>query len=890
MSAGHHTRIALWAIACLVLVSCREVDSPKPQVETQVAGKRLPGIKYTPLPATLPPAPSGELVTLTEANADAVVRDVLIGLRYALALDRLRPVPPPLGVAYKEKEVVIGGGAITRSMRFNRKGLGWSETRYAGAAEIVAGRLATKVLSRDKLTGLGSASLAIDGYRTQVGGEDYTVWANLTATLGSPARRMSGDIVVRRADGHEVQLRGFDAWFDQPCPTYLDCPAFNGGAVALAVTADVYLAGGGRVRLQSVDALQHSRAWPSAPARGELRLQGTAATPLRVRIRSTEWLAFFPEIDTDGYPVRIATRSIPDLLTGVAPALTPVAPLAVTTRRETIEVGSSYRYSAIQSSDGNGDPLTARWRVLASTQGATLRLDQADRAEVTITALSPGEAVVELTVDDGAHQSSSSFVLTAVPSSAPPITRELVVDDLLAGGGDRRAAVGEPVEFDFRGSQVHDLGPWTTNLALDTDFSLDGSFEVLGGGRFRFVGHSAGLYRVMANTCDGCGYYTSVATIAVGDTPLPHDALQLVGRHQSPVHAPTLGDLDGDGLVDVVGIVEGYASNTTRIAVIRQLSPGRFGARELYDSGNVQLVPPRIIDVDDDGRVDIVAWTPGYAVVLFQQGDGGFAAALGMHDQCAFVSWMAFPALADGLGDYDGDGTAELAWTARSCSTPQMTRLVPPDANSTLWHGETAAIPFVKPASDWIADLLRAYFADFDGDGRGDVVGYERHWTTGAPGYHQELRFYAGQTDGSLLEAGTVQLHANSDPYPETGDLDGDGVPEVVSRWTGRGGEFGGGAVVMRRSGGAWTGVTLDLPDSVQQHWLADVDADGDQDVVMRDDRWLRVARWASGGLVLGPRQPRLGGAGTLRIEFGDLDGDGGIDQVDDDLYLVLTR
>lgn len=885
-SADSLARHSALFLALLVLAGCGEgVATEKDPAAAEK--KKLASVDYVPPPAVLPPLLGGAPVALTAVNADAVARDAVEALRHAIALQVWRP-NPPLGIKFKQKEVPLGGGTALRSAHYNKKGWGWTETVYNGfvdgARTYAAGRVASHVVFRDKVTGAGIALVAVDGLRIVSADEDVTVWANLVFTIGPMPPAMSGDVALRRDDGYAVQLRGFNLSNEATCVDPADCPAFAGVQVIDGLAGSVNLSTGGSLPLAQTQRLQVVRETQARPARGEIALTGTGNTALRLRFWSTEWLALFLDANGDGAAEALATRSMPDLLADTADAANPVAPDAgAGPARFVVDVGTPYRHSALHSADGNGDFLTARWRVVAATQGAELAFDHDDRPEVTLTALTPGESVVELEVSDGTLHDTTVFVVEARANSVPGATTWLERGPAVATRADSAIAVGSPVVLDYRSSWLESFGPIAPVVTLDPDAETDGLLEDLGDGRIRFTGNRDGVYRVIAQAPLGDGSDLMFTTVAVGDAPWFMPTLSLGA---SGARSPTFADLDDDGLVDVVAVDSYNTGIDARLVLIRQTAPGRFAAPVRFPSAFLVAIPPAVLDLDGDGALDIAAITPDGVDLFIADGEGGFQDHFVRSDLCFTPGSRAlFPSTGAAILDFGGDAAPDLVWNPAGCP-PQALRLALGTPGDPASLGAVAtAIPYATPGGG-TGELVRPLFGDLDGDGRADVVGFENVRPFGGA-EQQVLRFYQRQGDGSLSLAGSTTLQPNSNAFPVAVDLDDDGKVELVSRWST---QSGSGVEVSRWTAGAWVTVNYPVPDTLGAPEAADVDGDGTPELVFRDDRALRVMRWSGGGLVLGPREPILGELLALRHLYADVDDDEDIDRLDDSLYLSLAR
>jgi hypothetical protein len=161
-----------------------------------------------------------------------------------------------------------------------------------------------------------------------------------------------------------------------------------------------------------------------------------------------------------------------------------------------------------------------------------------------------------------------------------------------------------------------------------------------------------------------------------------------------------------------------------------------------------------LVDLDSDGRVDLVAADPsGRLVVRFGQGQGTFATGREVPAQAGLFHLLA--------ADLDGDGPVDLVAVARDGRTTVFAN----DGDGGLTPAETLGLG---------ADLLDVALHDVDGDGAADLVAVH----LGGTG----VMVLAGVGDGTFRSP----VLRTFDRSPEvTGlaidDLDGDGRAEIVS-------------------------------------------------------------------------------------------------------------
>ena len=326
-----------------------------------------------------------------------------------------------------------------------------------------------------------------------------------------------------------------------------------------------------------------------------------------------------------------------------------------------------------------------------------------------------------------------------------------------------------------------------------------------------------------------------------------------------------VGDLDGDGLGDVVGIddttLHWYAAPGFTLGTLLTLS-GSVHGYPLFRADDLQLV-----DVDGDGDLDAVT----------RIGDSG--------NVNGEVVWLENPrpasdvhgtwtlhAVGDAeyvkdivIADFDGDGKPDVAAREHTVSHVWLQDGADAWTARTLSHhsNEGAAV------------------GDLDADGDPDLV-LNGFWLatpsdprTGTFTEHEiDDRWYSGQT-------GTWQINSSK---VQVADVDGDGRLDVLLSHS----ELPGYPVSWYSStdpaGGAWTEHVVtpsyDLCHTLQ---AADFDGDGHIDVLAgamadSDDRGLTL--YLGDGGATWSADP-IQNLGSYSAEVGDVDGDGDLDIVD---------
>jgi hypothetical protein len=362
------------------------------------------------------------------------------------------------------------------------------------------------------------------------------------------------------------------------------------------------------------------------------------------------------------------------------------------------------------------------------------------------------------------------------------------------------------------------------------------------------------------------------------------------------------GDLNGDGKAEVVhsgaaGLLTGNYSGSSSYAPTSTAgglhlftnNGGLSFSQSTLDSANFSDV--KIVDVNNDGRLDIVALgflTGVVKVWLNTTATPGGALSLAAPVSSALPSGSVVT-LEMTLGNFNGDNYPDLAY-----GQPFRYSATPLNGNVYLMAGSaTGAFSSLDAATSITSQggCHTLSCADFDGNGRDDLVigqgrTYSSYYQSG-PVIRAEYTNASTGMFGSWFNGSFsyTTMYAPTTTSVATGDFFGYGTPQVAACWGGGayGYNWGHFLSLFTLSGTTITRTDLGAaPNATRSIGAADLDFDGRSEVAV-STRIADVLVYRGSALPAGPSatlslntgSPTVTNPKSGRITYGDLDGDG---------------
>ncbi len=244
--------------------------------------------------------------------------------------------------------------------------------------------------------------------------------------------------------------------------------------------------------------------------------------------------------------------------------------------------------------------------------------------------------------------------------------------------------------------------------------------------------------------------------------------------------APCLGDINGDGGLDIVYRGNLGSAGPCRIEAIDLQSGNYLPGWPISRGGGKGWGPVNLWDMDGDGLPEVVATedtlvgAKHYVIAHMFDGDGSELPGWPV----VFPGWLSFQTT-PAVGDPDADGMGEVVFPAGD----SVTML---DATGTVEPGWPFPLGQGLPPS-WVERGGSPKLVDLDLDGTQEIILFTHIEDTSGDTLHpfpDTTRVFVFNHDGTLLPGSPWILHSVGDYY-KLGDADGDGIPEVILPYAG---------------------------------------------------------------------------------------------------------
>lgn len=314
-------------------------------------------------------------------------------------------------------------------------------------------------------------------------------------------------------------------------------------------------------------------------------------------------------------------------------------------------------------------------------------------------------------------------------------------------------------------------------------------------------------------------------------------------------------DLDGDGDADVL------SASWDNVSWHENLGCGLFGTQQVVTTQVHSARSVYAADLDGDGDQDVLSASENDDRIAWYENTNG----LGLFGSQQVLNAQASGAICVYATDLDGDGDRDVLSASFGDDT-------------IAWYENTDGLGTFGPQQNVTTSADRAmtvFAADLDGDGDQDVLSASED--------DDKVAWYENLGGGAFGAQQVITTLADRALSVYATDLDGDGDADVLSAsvnddkiaWyenVGAGSGVGGGSFGPQQ-------VITTAANAATWVYAADLDGDGDQDVISASHQDHKIAWYENFGGAFGSQQVITTQAdGAHSVYATDLDGDGDAD------------
>jgi hypothetical protein len=227
-------------------------------------------------------------------------------------------------------------------------------------------------------------------------------------------------------------------------------------------------------------------------------------------------------------------------------------------------------------------------------------------------------------------------------------------------------------------------------------------------------------------------------------------------EYPSPLYALAIGDFNNDGSADIAVSSAAPGSGTPKFEVYIYTNNGH-GALTLSTTIPLPVTAGATAftagDFNHDRLIDIAYVSNGQLHILFGNGKNGFTAGPVTGTTNAGEPLM--------LGDFDGDGNADLAYG----------EYVANNTNATVLFGDGTG-HFI-PKTVVSPENVIFTSGDVNSDGRTDLIG--------TPSFKNHMDVFYGNTERTFANTTKIFFNQCLDQSPTLADMDGNGLKDILT-------------------------------------------------------------------------------------------------------------